>query len=98
MSRAMASAWGWCSGAGAVVEVRVVLAGLGGVLGPGRQLAEAVECLRLAEPVAEVTEQGQGLLVAGGCGRVVPGFLLYEAKVVEGQGLAEHVAEAAEER
>jgi len=71
---------------------------LGGVPGPGRQLAEAVECLRLAEPVAEVTEQGQGLLVAGGCGRVVTGFLLYEAKVVEGQGLAEHVAEAAEER
>ena len=75
-SRAMARAW-----------VGVVPAGLGGVCGPDRELAEAVECLGLAEPVAEISEQGQGLLVASGGGGVVAGLLQHEAQVVEGLGL-----------
>ena len=33
---------------------------------PERELAEAVQSLGVAEQVAAVTEQGQGLLVAGG--------------------------------
>jgi hypothetical protein len=46
----------------------VTLAGLANVDGARRELAEAVECLGLAEPVAEVAKQRQGLLVAGGSG------------------------------
>jgi hypothetical protein len=42
-------------------------------------LAEAGQSLGVAELVAVVTEQGQGLLVAGGCGRMVPGLLLHDA-------------------
>ena len=38
----------------------------------GGELAEAGQSLGVAEPVAAVAEQGQGLLVAGGRGRVVP--------------------------
>src|SRR6266542_230859 len=48
-------------------------------------------CLGLAEQVAEVTEQRQGLLVAGGGGRVVPGIHLKGAQVGEHAGLAEPV-------
>jgi hypothetical protein len=65
----------------------VMLAGLRGVRGAGREFAEAVERLGLAEPVAEVTELRQGLLVAGGGGWVVPGLLLHDAQAVKGPGL-----------
>src|SRR5262249_51240863 len=44
----------------------VLVAGLAGGRGAERELAEAVQRLGLAEQVAEVTEQRQGLLVAGG--------------------------------
>src|SRR5262249_40398688 len=54
-------------------RLRMVPAGLQDVHGSGRQLTEAVERLGLAEQVAQVTEQRQGLLVAGGGGRMVPG-------------------------
>jgi len=47
----------------------MVPAGLRDVCGSDRQLAEAVERLGLAEPVAKVAKQRQGLLVAGGGGR-----------------------------
>ena len=42
-----------------------------------------------------VTEQFEGLLVAGGGGRVIPGELLHEAKVVDSGGFAEPVASLA---
>jgi hypothetical protein len=76
----------------------VMLASLRSVRGPGRELAEAVECLSLAEPVAEVTKLRQGPLVAGSGGRVVPGLLLHDAQAVEGLGLASQVAEVAPQR
>src|SRR5215472_9405330 len=66
----------------------VVLAGLAGGPGPRRKFAEPVQRLRLAEPVAEVAEQRQGLLVAGGGGGVVPGQLLHNTEAVEGFRLA----------
>ena len=47
----------------------VLVAGLAGGQGLQREFAEAVERRGLAEPVAQVAEQRQGLLVAGGGGR-----------------------------
>jgi len=76
----------------------VVVAGLGGGGGAERQFAEAVQRLGLAEQVAEVIEQRQGLLMAGGGRRVVPCVLLDEAEVVQRVCLAEPVAEVAEQR
>lgn len=46
---------------------------------PERELAGAVQSLGVAAPVAAVTVQGQGLLVAGAGRRVIPGLLLHEA-------------------
>jgi hypothetical protein len=46
-----------------------------------------------ADAVTEVAEQGQGLLVAGGGGRVVPGLFLDNAQRVEGVSLVVQVAE-----
>ena len=90
--------WGRADVAGDGQRPGVLVAGLAGGRGAERELAEAVQRFGLAEPVAEVTEQRQGLLVAGGGGRVVPGLLLHEAEVVEGVGLAEPVTEVAEQR
>ena len=64
----MASAWVWYLRACWVAAVREA------------ELAEAVERLGLAEQVAEIAEQRQGLLVAGGGGRVVAGLLLHERR------------------
>ena len=83
MSRAMASAWAWWSRAWR--------------LGSGRQFAEAVQRFGLADPVADVAAQREGLLVAGGGGRVIAGQLLHQAELVEGAGLAAQVAEVAEQ-
>ncbi len=74
----------------------VTLAGLLGGRGPGRKLAEAVQRLGLAEPAPEIAVEFEGLLEAGGSGRVVPGQLLHEAELVEGDGLSELDAEVAE--
>jgi len=63
--------WGRADVAGDDQRLGVALAGLRGVRGPGRQLAEPVEFPGPAEPGAEVG--AQGLLAAGGGGRVVPG-------------------------
>jgi hypothetical protein len=46
---------------------------------PGESSPEAGQSVGAAEPVAAVTEQGQGLLVAGGRGRIVCGLLLHGA-------------------
>jgi len=54
-----------------------------------------VEGAGLAAPVAEVTEEGQGLLIVPGRGRVVTGQPPHDPEVVEGAGLAEPVAEVA---
>ena len=81
MSRAMASAWVWWSRAWPVAEVRE------------RELAEAVQRLGLAERLPRSRNSRQGVLVAGGGGRVVPGLLLHEAEVVQRFGLAVQVAE-----
>jgi hypothetical protein len=78
-------------------RLAVLVASLGCGRDAERELAEPVQRFGLAEPVAEVSEQGQGLLVAGGRGRVVPGLLLHEAKVIKGMGLAELVTEIAEQ-
>jgi hypothetical protein len=51
-----------------------------------------------AERVAEVAEQRQGLLLAGGGGRVVPGQVLHQAQVVQGGSLSEAVAGPAGQR
>ena len=40
--------------------------------------------------------QLEGLLQAGGCGRIIAGQLLHHAELVEGEGLADPVPEAAE--
>ena len=61
----------------------VVLASQRDVCGPGRQLAEAVERLGLAKPAAELSEQGQGLLMAGGGG---PGDHKQPAPTADGRG------------
>ena len=90
--------WGRADVAGDGQRPGVLVVGLLCGRGPERELAEAVQRLGLAEPVAEVTEQRQGLLVAGGGGQVVPGLLLHHAQVVEGVGLAAQVAEVAEQR
>ena len=76
----------------------MVLAGLAGGRGPRGKFAEAVQRLGLAKLVAEFAERRQGLLVAGGGGRVVPGFSLDGAEAVEGPGLAFQVAEVTEQR
>jgi hypothetical protein len=73
----------------------LVLAGLAAGPGPRGESAEAVQRIGLAEPLAEVTEQCQGLLLAGGGRRVFAGFLLHDAKAVESVGLAVQVAEVA---
>jgi hypothetical protein len=70
----------------------MLVTGLAGGRRAERELAEAVQRLGLADQVAEVFEQRQGLLVAGG-GQVVPGLLLDEAEVVERVGLAEQIAQ-----
>ena len=90
--------WGRADVAGDGQRPAVLVAGLGCGRGAEREFAEPVQRFGLAEPVAEVSEQGQGLLVAGGRGRVVPGLLLHEAKVIKGMGLAELVTEIAEQR
>jgi hypothetical protein len=76
----------------AAVRWACFVAGVRGVL------AGAGQSLGVAGPVAAVTEQGQGLLVAGGGRWVVPGLLLHEARVVGGVGLAGQVAQVAERR
>ena len=63
-------------------RVGVTFTGLASGCGPQGELAEAVQRLGLAEPVAEVLEQFEGLLVTGGGGRVVPRLLLDESQVV----------------
>jgi hypothetical protein len=87
--------WGRADVAGDGQRPGVLVAGLGGGRGAERELAEPVQRFGLAERVAEVSEQGQVLLVAGG-GRVVPDLLLHEAKVIKGTGLAEPVTEVAD--
>src|SRR5262249_7513665 len=71
----------------------VLVAGPAGGGQPGGELAEPGERLGLAQPRAEVTKHRQGLLVAGGGGRVVPSQLLHHAQVVEGLGLGVPVTE-----
>jgi hypothetical protein len=72
------------------------VAGCGGRVVAGMLLdeAEVVEGVGLAELVAEVAEQRQGLLLTFGCGRVVSGLLLDDAQGVVSVGLAGHVAVA----
>src|SRR5215831_13353123 len=74
----------------------VLFAGLPGGRGAEREFAKTVQRFGLAEQVAEVTEQRQGLLVAGGGGRVVASLLLDDAQGVEGVGLAFQVAKVTE--
>src|SRR5215475_1070501 len=76
----------------------MTLASLAGGRCPGRQLAEAVKRLSLAEPVAKVAEYVQSPLVARGRAPVVPGPLLHEAKVVESPSLTEQVTQVAVQR
>ena len=90
--------WGCADAAGDGQRLGVLVVSLAGGRGAERELAETVQRFGLAQLVAEVTEQRQGLLVAGGGGRMVPGLLLHQAKVVEGEGLAEPVPEVAEQR
>jgi hypothetical protein len=61
--------------AGDSERLAVVVAGLAGSGGAGLQFAQAVERLRLVGAVADVARQLEGLLVAGGRGRVVAGQL-----------------------
>ena len=89
--------WGRADVAGDGQRPAVLVAGLGCGRGAERELAEPVQRFGLAERVAEVSEQGQGLLVAGGGGWLVPDLLLHEAKVIKGVGLAEPVPEVAEQ-
>jgi len=89
--------WGGADVAGDGQRPGVLVAGPAGGGRAERELAETVQRLGLADQVTEFTEQCQGLLVAGGGGRVVPGLLLYEAEVVERVGLAEPVTEVAEQ-
>jgi hypothetical protein len=49
-------------------------------------------CWWLAAEVAEVAEQAEGLLAAGGCGRVVVGLSLHRGELEENVGLLEAVA------
>ena len=56
---------------------------------------EVVEGVGLAEPVAEVAVDGQGLLQVLGRARVVTRQPPRDPEVVEGVGLAEPVAEVA---
>src|SRR5215472_16894411 len=90
--------WGRADVAGDGQRPGVLAVGLAGYRGAQRELAETVQRFGLAEQVAEAAEQFEGLLVAGGGGRVVPGLLLHQAEVVEGLGLAEPVTEVAEQR
>jgi hypothetical protein len=75
----------------------VVAAGLVAGGGAGRELAEAVQRFGLAEPVAGVAAQREGLLVAGRGGRVVAG-LLHQAELIERVGLVGVEAEVAAQR
>ena len=59
----------------------------------GGELAEAVEHFGLFAPLAEVTVQPQGLLVAGFGGRVVADQLLQHCKLAAGPDLLVAVAE-----
>jgi class 3 adenylate cyclase len=68
---------------------------LAGGQGARGKVAEPVQRLGLAEPVAEVAEQRQGLPAAGGGGRVVPGQPLYQAEVDEDVNVNRAVAGAA---
>ena len=70
MSRAIASARVCCSRAWPV--------------GAERELAETVQRLGLAEPVAEITQQRQSPLVAGGGRRAFPGHLLQQTQAGAG--------------
>jgi hypothetical protein len=54
--------------------------------------AEVVEGVGLSEQVADVAEQCQRLLLAGGSSRVVPGQMLHQAQVAQGGPLSEAVA------
>ena len=76
------------------------MAGGGGRVVPGLLLdeAEVVQGVGLAEQVTEVTEQGQGPVLAGNRGRVVPGLLLQAAQDFESLSLAVQVAEVAIQR
>ena len=84
MSRAIASARVCCSRAWPV--------------GAERELAETVQRLGLAEPVAEITQQRQSPLVAGGGRRAFPGHLLQQTQAGAGPCLAVPVAEDGEQR
>jgi hypothetical protein len=61
-------------------------------------LAEAVQGFGLAEPVAGVAVQVEGPLVAGGCGRVVPGQPVHRGELGENRGLQIAVADVTAER
>ena len=76
------------------------MAGGGRRVVPGFLLdeAEVVERVGLAEPVTDVAELLERLLVAGGGGRVIPGQALHGAQMAEGIGLAEPVANIPVER
>ena len=74
----------------------VMVAGLLAGRGTGQQLADAVQHLGLAIPVADVAEQAEGLLVAGSGGCVVAGQLLNEAQLIAGRCLLGQCAEGEE--
>ena len=65
--------------------------------GSAQQLAEVVQCLGLAQVVAEVAVLLEGLLVAGGGCQVIAGQLLHETQFVEGVGLPAPVTDVAEQ-
>src|ERR1700683_5524076 len=70
--------WGASEVAGDGQRLAVLVAGLDCGRGAERELPQPVQRFGLAEPVPEVSEQGQGLLVAGGRGRGVCAPLLHE--------------------
>ena len=75
----------------------VLVACLAGGRGPERELTEAVQRFGLAERLPELAAQLEGVLMAGGGGRVVPGQLLHHAEVVEGPGAVGPIAQIAED-
>jgi len=76
----------------------VLAAGLGCGRGAEREPAEPVQRFGLAELVAEVAEQNQGLLLAVGSRRVVPGLLLDNAQRVPASAGFPRAAAAAAQR